>query len=142
MARREDFEIEHRVVNGKDYYSFNVEYFGYYVAHTEREILNLRDVVKKQVEDKLAWIEEENQKYYARLAQEEERRALFLKALRKAKNADLLKAYISKVQQLIQNNKIYNMIAKGCTSEEIMKAFPNLNNRSLSRMISYYKHKK
>ena len=79
MIKREDFEIYTVTINGKTWYKFKVEYFGVYTAPTEELILKLRTRIKRKVKEKLEWVEEENQKYYARLAEQERRRALRLK---------------------------------------------------------------
>lgn len=84
MAKREDFEIYTITINGHTWYRFRVEYFGIYTAPTEEQILKLRDRIKIKVQERLDWVEEENQKYYARLAEQERRRALFLKAAKEA----------------------------------------------------------
>lgn len=85
MNKREDFEIYTVTINGRTWYKFKVDYIGVYSAPTEEEILDLRKKVKKQVKAKLEWVERENQKYYARLAEQERRRALSLREAREAK---------------------------------------------------------
>jgi hypothetical protein len=76
---REDFEIYQFMRNGHQWYGFKVEYYGVYSAPSEKQILELREKIKKEVAAKLKWIEEENQKYYARMAEEERQRALLFK---------------------------------------------------------------
>lgn len=76
---REDFEIYKFLRDGKQWYGFKVDYFGAYSAPSEKEILKRREEIKIKVAKKLAWIEKENQKYYARLAEEERQRALLFK---------------------------------------------------------------
>lgn len=80
MNKREDFEIYTVTINGRTWYKFKVDYIGVYSAPSESAILDLRKKVKRQVKAKLEWVERENQKYYARLAEQERRRALSLKA--------------------------------------------------------------
>lgn len=83
---REDFEIyEFTSSNGQHFYAFKVEYIGRWVARTEKEILKKREEVREYVRKRLEWVESENKKYYARLAQEERQRALSLK---KAKDVE------------------------------------------------------
>ena len=82
MNTREDFEIYKVTNNGRERYRFKVDYIGVYSAPTEKAILELRRKVRRQVKAKLEWVERENQKYYARMAEREHQRALFLKALK------------------------------------------------------------
>lgn len=79
MNKREDFEIYQIIRNGRIWYRFKVEYFGIYTAPTEELILKTRREVRRQVKARLEYVERENQKYYARLAERERQRALFLK---------------------------------------------------------------
>lgn len=79
MNMREDFEIYKFIREGRQWYGFKVEYYGVYSAPSEKEILKLRKKIKKEVAAKLEWIEEQNQKYYARMAEEERQRALLFK---------------------------------------------------------------
>lgn len=76
---REDFEIYQFMRNGHQWYGFKVEYYGIYSAPSEEQILEIRKRIKKEVAAKLRWVERENQKYYARLAREEHKRALLFK---------------------------------------------------------------
>ena len=84
MNTREDFEIYTITRNGHVWYRFKVDYIGVYTAPTEEQILELRRKIKRHVKAKLEWVERENQKYYARLAAQERRRALLLKEAKKA----------------------------------------------------------
>ena len=79
---REDFEIYQFKRNGQQWYGFKVDYFGIYSAPSEKQILEIRRRVRQQVKKKLEWVERENQKYYARMAEEERRRALLFKEAR------------------------------------------------------------
>ena len=76
---REDFEIYEFERDGKKWYGFKVEYYGIYSSPSKPGILKMRNRVKEEVRKKLEWIEEENKKYYARMAKEERQRALLLK---------------------------------------------------------------
>lgn len=76
---REDFEIYKICINGRTWYRFKVEYFGVYTAPTEDQILKLREKAKIDLQKRIEWVEEENKKYYARLAERERQRALSLK---------------------------------------------------------------
>lgn len=76
---REDFEIYTITRNGRTWYRFKVDYYGRYTAPTEKQILEIRRKIKRQVKLRLEWVERENQKYYARLAEQERQRALSLK---------------------------------------------------------------
>ena len=82
---REDFEIYEFTSNGQTFYAFKVDYIGRWVARSKREILAKQKKIREYVRKKLEWVEQENQKYYARLAEEERQRALLLK---KAKNVE------------------------------------------------------
>ena len=84
MNKREDFEIYTVTINGRTWYKFKVDYIGMYSAPSESAILDLRKKVKRQVKAKLEWVERENQKYYARMAEQERRRALSLKEAKEA----------------------------------------------------------
>lgn len=80
---REDFEIYRVDREGHIYYKFKVDFYGVYYAKTYKEILKKREKIRKEVKARLEWVEQENQKYYARLAEEERKRALLLKQARK-----------------------------------------------------------
>lgn len=84
MNKREDFEIYTVTRNGHVWYRFKVDYIGVYSAPTEEQILDLKRKVKRQVKAKLEWVERENQKYYARMAEKERQRALLLKEAKEA----------------------------------------------------------
>lgn len=84
MSTREDFEIYTFTRSGHTWYGFKVDYFGKYAAPTEEQILKLRAQIKKRVKAKLDWVERENQKYYARMAEQERRRALLFKENKEA----------------------------------------------------------
>lgn len=85
MSMREDFEIYTFKRNGTVWYGFKVDYFGKYAAPTEEQILKIRTRIKREVKARLEWVERENQKYYARMAEQERRRALLFKKIREAK---------------------------------------------------------
>jgi len=80
---REDFEIYEFTHNNKKWYGFKVDYIGRWAAPSKKRILWLREKAKQYVKEKLEWVEEENQKYYARMAEEERQRALLLKQSKK-----------------------------------------------------------
>lgn len=82
---REDFEIYEFVRNDKQWYGFKVDYFGRYSAPSKQQILKLRREIKRKVKARLEWVERENQKYYARMAEEERQRALLLKEAKHGK---------------------------------------------------------
>lgn len=84
MNKREDFEVYPITRNGRVWYRFKVDYIGVYTAPTEELILELRKKVKRQVKARLEWVERENQKYYARMAERERQRALLLKEAKEA----------------------------------------------------------
>lgn len=85
MSTREDFEIYTINSGGRIWYKFRVEYFGAYSAASMEEILKIRERVREQVKARLEWVEEENQKYYARMAKQERQRALLLKEAKNIK---------------------------------------------------------
>lgn len=84
MSVREDFEIYTFKRNGATWYGFKVDYFGKYAAPSEEQILKLRSQIKRKVKARLEWVERENQKYYARMAERERRRALLFKEAKAA----------------------------------------------------------
>ncbi len=76
---REDFEIYEFIRDNKQWYGFKVDYIGQWSAPSMNKILAIQRKVRAYVKAKLEWVEKENKKYYARLADEERRRALLLK---------------------------------------------------------------
>lgn len=80
---REDFEIYRVIKDGEIYYKFKVDFYGAYYAKTKQAILKKREKIQEEVKEKLEWVEQENQKYYARLAEQERQRALYLKKIKK-----------------------------------------------------------
>ena len=85
MSTREDFEIYTIRSGERTWYKFRVEYFGAYSAASMEEILKIRERVRRQVKARLEWVEEENKKYYARMAEQERQRALLLKEAKNIK---------------------------------------------------------
>ena len=79
---RPDYEIYTFVINGIKYWAFDVEYFGHYVARSEREILEKVKRVKIRVQLKLEEIERENQAYYEQIEQAQEKIKKGLRAQR------------------------------------------------------------
>lgn len=79
MNKRKDFEIYTFQRNGQRWYGFKVDYFGVYAAPTEKEILKIRTRIKRKVKARIEYVERENEKYYARMAEQERQRALLLK---------------------------------------------------------------
>lgn len=80
---REDFEIYQFIRNDHQWYGFKVEYFGIYAAPSKELILKKREEIRKAVKRRLAWVEKENQKYYARLVKEENERAILFRKNKK-----------------------------------------------------------
>lgn len=76
---REDFEIYEFTRDDKTWYGFRVQYYGIYSSPTKEGIYKLRDKIRQEVKEKLEWIDQENKKYYARMAEEERQRALLFK---------------------------------------------------------------
>lgn len=126
MNTREDFEIYTFNKNGHVWYGFKVDYFGRYSAPTEEQILKIRRNVKRRVKARLEWVERENQKYYARLAEEERRRALFLKEAKQQKLA-ALEAILNRTRGMTAAQKkarirhIDFLIEQGFKNQDIMK---------------------
>ena len=83
---REDFEIYEFTRNDKTWYGFKVDYIGRYSAPSKPQILKLRREIKQKVKAKLEWVERENQKYYARMAEEERQRALLFREAKEAEH--------------------------------------------------------
>ena len=121
---REDFEIYTVTANGKTWYKFKVDYIGVYSAPSEEQIKKIREEVKKEVKAKLEWVEEENQKYYARLAAEEENRASLLHEAKELENK-IIKMLANPTKNLSTSEKklrtdvIANMIDLGMSNQEI-----------------------
>lgn len=133
MATREDFEIFKIKKDGETLYCFQVEYYGVYFEPSLCLILKKRREIKKEVKEKLAWIEKENKKYYARLAEEQERRALLLKEAKeeeikilKQLLTDLTPAQEKERQRQLANQKkartrlCYAMMDSGMSNEDIL----------------------
>lgn len=123
---REDFEIYKFLRNGHQWYGFKVDYFGIYSAPSEKKILAIRKQVQKQVAKKLEWIEKENQKYYARLAEEEKERASLLHEAKQIENnvLSILSSppnKLSNIEKKLQIKIIYSLVQDGLTNKEIQE---------------------
>ena len=123
---REDFEIYKFLRNGHQWYGFKVDYFGIYSAPSEKQILAIRKQVQKQVAKKLEWIEKENQKYYARLAEEEKERASLLHEAKQIENnvLSILSSppnKLSNIEKKLQIKIIYGLVQDGLTNKEIQE---------------------
>lgn len=123
---REDFEIYEFIRNGKQWYGFQVEYYGKYAAPTKEKILELRKKIRQEVKEKLQWIDEENKKYYARLAEEERQRALLFKRIkefeteiRQVLSSKISPQIMTELQKRIRTKRIRFLIEDGYTSKEI-----------------------
>lgn len=80
-----DYEIyKIRCYDGKIRYAFDVEYYGHYVCNTIDEARKKVDVVRMRVRHTLEEIEKQNQRYYDRLANKEEKMLRELKAAKMA----------------------------------------------------------
>jgi uncharacterized protein YerC len=124
MTTREDFEIYEFLRNGQQWYGFKVDYIGIYSAPSKKQIEEILQKVKRQVRNKLAWVERENKKYYARLAEEERQRALSLKQAKEIEN-NIMHLLSEPTNNLTNREKqfrtllIKRMIASGMTDAEI-----------------------
>ena len=104
-----------------------MDYIGVYSAPSEEQIKKIREEVKKEVKAKLEWVEEENQKYYARLAAEEEKRASLLHEAKELENK-IIKMLANPTKNLSTSEKklrtdiITNMIDLGMSNQEIQLA--------------------
>lgn len=138
MATREDFEIYRFLRNGRQWYGFKVDYWGRYSAPTEKLILKKRKEVQEQVRKKLAWIEEENQKYYARLAEEERQRALLLHSSKEAEKQ--IMALCETEDKKERTQAIYALMELGYSNQDIQLA-TNVSPRVISRIRYEYNKK-
>lgn len=139
MATREDFEIYQFLRNGQQWYGFKVDYIGVYSAPSKELIMQKRKEVKKIVKEKLAWVERENQKYYARLAEEERQRA---SSLHEAKQQEIRAMSMVDIDdKKTRTQAIYNLMAVGFTNEEIMKD-TGVSARVISRLRFEFEKKK
>lgn len=123
MYEREDFEIYTFFRNGKQWYGFKVDYIGRWSAPTKEQILDQQKKIRKYVQKKLEWVERENQKYYARLAREECKRALLFKQAKQQEHQVklIMETPTLTTQQKKQRSAIiYKMIANGATNDEIV----------------------
>lgn len=139
--RRPDYEIYTFKRGIMQYWAFDVEYFGHYVARSEEEILQKVDVVKMRVANRLKEIEIENKLYYERLNRETEK---MLKALReykdfKAREESRLQAYVDKREMICH---IRDMLLMGASNLEIMEAEPDASIRTISHVRSHLVAKK
>lgn len=142
---REDFEIYNFIRNGQQWYGFKVDYIGIYSAPSEKKIKEIRAKVKKKVEAKLAWVERENQKYYARLAAEEDKRASSLHKAKEIENKVMSilscpQHALTNAEKRIRTEVIYGMIELGMTDEEIQSQL-NVSLQSVVRSRHWYNKK-
>jgi hypothetical protein len=143
MPTREDFQIYEFIYNGQKWYTFKVEYFGKYVEPSLELILKKRKEIKKAVKERLAWVERENQKYFARIAEEERQRA-FLLHQNKEEEKETLKQLLTELtpeQEKAQKRKaenekrakinlVYRLMEEGWSNADIM-----LNNDVSAAMV-------
>jgi methionyl-tRNA formyltransferase len=142
---REDFEIYKFMRNGQQWYGFKVDYIGVYSAPSEEKIKEIRAKVKKKVKAKLDWIEKENQKYYARLAAEEDERASSLREAKEIENKVVAmlsspQHALTAAEKRIRTEVIYSMIELGMTDEEIQSQL-NVSLQSVVRSRHWYNKK-
>lgn len=124
MSTRKDFEIYEFRRHNRHYYAFKVDYIGYYIAQSEEEILKLQKKAKEYVKKKLAWVESENQKYYARLAEQERQRALLFKKAKQESRAQRAgRPFVvmpeNEEQKLKLDRKIEELIKQGKDNDAI-----------------------
>lgn len=142
MVTREDFEIYEFVRDGQKWYGFKVDYIGVYSAPTKELILKKQAEVRKKVKAKLAWVEKENQKYYARLAKEERRRAFLLQQAKKEEQKTLEQLERITVQEKKQRSeKVYDLMAQGKSDEDILLT-TDVPHRVVSRLRHEFRTKK
>lgn len=145
MAQREDFEIYEFIRNGHQWYGFKVDYIGVYSAPSKEQILEIRKKVKKQVKEKLDWIEKENQKYYARLAEEEEKRASLLHEAKEIER-EVIRTLSAGPNNLSKEEKqqrvelIHQLVYLGLSNEDI-QALTNAPMQSIAR-VRHWEDKK
>lgn len=145
MAQREDFEIYEFIRNDQQWYGFKVDYYGVYSAPSKEKILELRTKIKREVKEKLDWIEKENQKYYARLAKEEEKRASLLHEAKEIERNIMHMLSIgpdnlTKEEKKQRVKLIHQLVYLGLTNEDI-QALTNAPMQSIAR-VRHWENKK
>lgn len=138
--RRADYEIYTFKHNGIQYWAFDVEYFGHYVARSKKEILEKIDVVKLKVAIRLEEIDRLNKEYYERLNRESEKLALALKEyheFRKANKPDP----ITPMNRQKMLCRVRDMLMAGATYQEILDAVPDSSVRVVSHVRSHLRAK-
>lgn len=128
---RPDYEI-YTFKRGKmQYWAFDVEYYGHYVALSQEEIEKKVVSIKRQVAIKLREIEARNAAYYARLNQQTEVLLAELKAARENKTRpDDVPARPKK--EIIR--AVRDMLLMGATNVQILEAVPETNLRTISHV--------
>lgn len=146
MAQREDFEIYSFLRNGHTWYGFKVDYYGVYSAPSEEQIKKIRTKIRQEVKARLDWVEKENKRYYARLAEEEEKRASLLREAKQIENnvikmLSLPSKSLTNQEKRLRADIIYRMVSEGMTNEEIQAA-TNAPMQSIARVRYEYDKQK
>ena len=146
MSTREDFEIYEIERNDKTWYTFKVEYIGRWYSPTKEGILKKQEAVREYVAERIAWVERENKKYYARLAEEERQRALLFAEAKKLerksiKQINSYKTPLTTQQKKMRSQKIYDLMEQGYTMEQIAQIVP-APTQALSRLKHEFNKKK
>lgn len=140
--RHADYEIYTFIHNGIKYWAFDVEYFGHYVAKSEKEILRKVDATKLKVQLRLQEIDKLNKEYYKRLEAQEKARQKSLKDYRKYKNNLLVSMDLNeKRYKKEQNDTIRSLLLAGMNIKEILKMFPNVPRRTIAQVYSHLQRK-
>lgn len=140
--RHADYEIYTFIHNGIKYWAFDVEYFGHYVAKSEKEILRKVDATKLKVQLRLQEIDKLNKEYYKRLEAQEKAQQKSLKDYRKYKNNLLVSMDLNeKRYKKEQNDTIRSLLLAGMNINEILKMFPNVPRRTIAQVYSHLQRK-
>ena len=136
---RPDYEI-YTFKHGKvQYWAFDVEYYGHYVAFSQEEIEKKVVSIKRQVAIKLREIEARNAAYYARLNQQTETLLAELKAVHENKVCPD-KAPMRPKKEIIC--AVRDMLLMGATNVQILEAVPETNLRTISHVRHHMEVKK
>lgn len=135
---RPDYEI-YTFKHGKvQYWAFDVEYYGHYVALSKEEIEKKIIFIKKQVANKLREIEARNAAYYAKLNKDTEKLLAELKAARDRKLYTSDEPIRPKKEVICM---VRDMLLMGATNVQILEAIPETNLRTISHVRHHLESK-
>lgn len=136
---RPDYEIYTFKRGRVQYWAFDVEYYGHYVAFSQEEIEKKLKVIRRQVANRLKEIEARNAAYYAKLNKDSEELLAELRALRENKLCIDNTSTKSKKEIICA---VRDMLLMGATNIQILEAIPETNLRTVSHVRHHMEIKK